>query len=245
MKKIFPLALAYLNCAPQPEQIPIVEISGRSVTIVEKETKRVARPLKDDPEKAAGFIVTTLEEKLAKYPKAYVVNGDIYFREAYQNSHFQINYTFDSEAFCSLGNNKVPLFKKNLAITVREFKGSFSAKDHERITINLGSQGSPFYPMNTLSATHSGRNLLWVKTHHYTFPEAKKLYNALLLYVAKELQTIERIDNYQNSIGISHPYKTISHEEEKIIQLYHSCIENLKQSPPSSEKINFVQHCNL
>ena len=127
---------------------------------------------------------------------------------------------------------------------MREFKGSFSTKDHERITINLGSQGSPFYPMNTLSATHSGRNLLWVKTYYYTFPEAKKLYNALLLYVAKELQTIERIDNYQNSIGISHPYKTISHEEEKIIQLYHSCIEKLKESPSSSEKINFVQQCN-
>jgi len=239
---MFPLALAYLNCAPQPEQVPIVEISGRSVTIVEKETKRVARPLKDDPEKAAGFIVTTLEEKLAKYPKASVVYGDIYFKELYNNSHYSIRYTFNPKPFCSSYKQKKHLLNKNLIITLHELKGSFSSKDYTSTTVTLGSQ---VYPMNMISTTHSGYHLPLEKTYYTPFPEAKKLYKALLLYVAHELPSIEKIYDHQNSIEVTQIYKTINSEEENIIKSHKLVLEKVKQVQPLSENMLFVQPCKL
>ena len=205
MKKAFITAstLAYLSCAAPPKiQVPIVEVQPCSGNIVDKGMKRVARSPKESPEKTAAFIAKTLEEELGKYPQASVVHGDIYFF-LFKDSGYRISYDFEPGDFCSLDNAKVPLFKKNLTVTFHEQKGKFTSTDYVITDINLGGQGTPFYPMNTLSTNHSGRNFPWVKTYHYPSHDAKKLYNALLLYVAKELQAIERIDDYRSFISIS------------------------------------------
>lgn len=234
--------LAYLNCAPQPTQVPIVDIRGHSVSIVEKGTKRVYLPQKEPSAKqAADFIVKTLEEKIMENSGAVYARGYIKFNTSHL---YDFSYKFDPANVCELGSS-ISLFKGSLLVNFQDMDHVVNGNSTQ--TSIYFDEVPAFYIAKKFSVHQMAYNGLTGAFNFYAaFQEAQKFYEEMLLYTAEELkQKPENITMYGEMVSIRHKDRNVDKREKKLFQRYKEFLGALpKQQPIQPGKFFSLAPCN-
>jgi len=237
--------LAYLSCAAPKEtvQVPVVEVSGDSITIVERNIRTEELPKDSPAKKAADFIVKTLEEKIKENPGTKYVRGGI---SIYGSHIYYINYKFDPADLCEVSSGK-KLFKGSLSLDFRDwFYVANGTSSQTIMDFELVPHATTFrylhgeYPGNGSSISKSGI--------YPAFPEAQKMLEEMLLYIAEELKKPLKIEFEPGAISILHPDVVLGNQKEENI-LKGSYTGFIKAFPeqqpyPTGAKVTLVKACN-
>ena len=234
----------YLGCAPQqPATVPTVVIPEEDTWIIDKGISREAPTQKNTAKEDADFIVKTLEGKIRENQGTKIAGGTIYVDTS--DSEHTISYKFDPREYCPI-NSKKPLFKGFMEI---EFIDDHFVNGTGIFTKMYFSQQYPFYLFKEEfeiyifqkdQNSYSSSSLLYP-----AFPEAKKFYQTLLHYIAKNLEGPLKIEKDYPLIIIT-PYqrKEIGLKGQKILQDHHSVLDHLPKGRPFSGKgITLVRPC--
>src|SRR3989344_8651691 len=207
--------LAYLSCAAPKEtvQVPVIEVSGDSVTIIERNIRTGELPKYPPAMIAANFIVKALEEKIKENPGTKYVSGGIRI----EGSHiYNLNYRFDSTDLCEVSSGK-QMLKESLSLSFQDwFYQTKGASSQTTIDFELVPHDANFrylhgeYPGNGSSIEKFGI--------YHAFPEAQKMLEEMLLYIAEELKKPLKIEFGTEAISIQHPNAVLRDEEEIILK---------------------------
>ena len=213
-KTLLPLSfLAYLSCAtPQATiQVPIVEVQGNSVTIVDKGIRNVAQEQKELPaKKAADFIVKTLEEKITEHPGAVYAYGTIKIDAS--PHYYEAYYTFHPIKVCEDGSNTF-LSKGALFIRFENWE-SVGNRYYTLYSISFETV-KPFYSAERFTYYHERGDGSTKYNYYPAFPEARKMHQELLIYIAEELKHPYNIELHGDVISIHHPDRDLGDQKEE------------------------------
>lgn len=252
MKYAFALALPfYLSCAVHTTspQIPVIYIEHHPAAMITEEVRPQKIPPPSPAKEAAEFITKKLEELISENPGTTRVRGEISLNGS-PARHF--NYTFDTADFCEVGSGE-QVSKGTLFIHFQDWKyvtHGFSTISSAYTAISFNTV-RPFYDTENFLFNHTefpanSASSISKLDFYPAFPEAQKMYEEMLLYIAQELkQESLDIDTDDEKIVIRRPDQPYNKHDEKFYQSYVDLINALpEKSPyPPEARYTFLEPC--
>ncbi len=247
MKYALALLPLYLSCAAPKEiksPIVIIELENNPI-VMEDEPIEVQRLLPKEPpaKKAADYIVKTLEGKIKETGKSYA-HGEI---TGVGHNDYILNYAFDPRTtLCEVGSGKQVA---NGSLYLHFQEGLYVANGTSSQTIIDFETVQPFYVATNFRYYHVeflGNGIAIDTLNLYPiFPEAQKMYEEMLLYIAEELKhgsLIIRLGT--DKISIEHTDQELL-GEENLLKSYEIFKEAFPKHHPYPEaKITLLKHCD-
>lgn len=253
MKKIIPLSLlAYLGCAAPQSKPPLIDLQNDPINdrlIIESKIETVEQPpKKSQAQEDTEFIVSRLEQKMAEYPGVVMATANVHSSASF-DTNFSLQVMYDSREFCSVDSTK-PLFKSTLEI---DFHRSREVNGNYQIEEIVFFHGPPLYVLEDLNVmiVRDKQNTSvfprFTQNYYGAFPEARKLYESALHYLAEQLKgEFGEIEKQDNFIYFHFGDKLIEagSKEEELLTSQSAVVEAIpKQENKIEDKIVAVYAC--